>query len=231
MPIAAETGPGLVCQPGGQPGDSHGRAPLGFKDGVGTSETGTEEWLPPEPLAWWGEGTKGASRYPDLLRIRLFPRLPLGLTSAVPFSIIALIALVIVSREGPDSPIASCKSLIVTGSEARCSPSNSRASSELPGSFPGVVPSSLRVHFRPPFRVIEFCHLLPSGGFCVGFAARAALPPAQGADFSRAGVRGPAGRLLSPCPGRAGSPGPGRSVPCRTRSWPSGVSPRTPALS
>ena len=26
---------GLVCQPGGQPGDSHGRAPLGFQDGRG----------------------------------------------------------------------------------------------------------------------------------------------------------------------------------------------------
>ena len=33
--IAVETGSGLVCQPGGQPGDSHGRAPLGFQDGSG----------------------------------------------------------------------------------------------------------------------------------------------------------------------------------------------------
>ena len=46
-----------------------------------------EATVPPAPAAklrdscilmWWGEGTKGASRYPDLLRIRLFPRLPLG---------------------------------------------------------------------------------------------------------------------------------------------------------
>ena len=55
MPIAVETGPGLVCYPGGQPGDSHGRASLGFQDGRGhwepawTLETGTEELLP-EPL-------------------------------------------------------------------------------------------------------------------------------------------------------------------------------------
>ena len=35
VPIAVETGRGLVCQPGGQPGDSHGRASLGFQDGSG----------------------------------------------------------------------------------------------------------------------------------------------------------------------------------------------------
>ena len=45
------------------------------------------------------------------------------------------------------------------------------------------------------------------------------------------GARGRSGRLPSPCPGRAGSSGPGYSVPCRTRSWPPGVSPRTPAPS
>ena len=40
VPIAVETGSGLVCQPGGQPGDSHGRdsygrASLEFQDGWG----------------------------------------------------------------------------------------------------------------------------------------------------------------------------------------------------
>ena len=33
--IGVETGPGLVCPPGGQPGDSHGRTSLGFQDGRG----------------------------------------------------------------------------------------------------------------------------------------------------------------------------------------------------
>ena len=56
MPIAVETGPGLVCQPGGQPGgDSHGRLArkslAGIPRRAGTLETGTEELLSPEPLA------------------------------------------------------------------------------------------------------------------------------------------------------------------------------------
>ena len=48
--------PPLVCQPSGQLGDSHGRAPLGFQDGRGhwepawTLETGTEECFRRNPL-------------------------------------------------------------------------------------------------------------------------------------------------------------------------------------
>ena len=48
--IGVETGPGLVCPPGGQPGDSHGRASLGFQDGRGHWEPARRSCFRRNPL-------------------------------------------------------------------------------------------------------------------------------------------------------------------------------------
>ena len=53
--IGVETGPGLVCPPGGQPGDSHGRASLGFQDGWGHRGTPCPELLALLPWERLGE--------------------------------------------------------------------------------------------------------------------------------------------------------------------------------
>ncbi len=63
--IGVETGPGLVCPPGGQPGDSHGRASLGFQDGWGHRGTPCPELLaraicllePLIPTPWGSSGS------------------------------------------------------------------------------------------------------------------------------------------------------------------------------